>query len=134
LEMSAPAAPPPKSKPSRKEKSLGLLCQKFLALYPDDPPAHRVERRRIYDIVNVLESLTIVGRMAKNSYTWYGRQRLWSTLEVLQRRAREQGYHRQMDLPAEARRSGLSREEDGGDGDSGNGKKQKKTIREIPMF
>lgn len=25
-------------KPSRKQKSLGLLCQKFLARYPDYPP------------------------------------------------------------------------------------------------
>ncbi|KAK5877018.1 hypothetical protein CesoFtcFv8_026307 [Champsocephalus esox] len=98
-------------KPSRKQKSLGLLCQKFLALYPDYPPPHSpiwisldevaaslgVERRRIYDIVNVLESLTIVGRIAKNSYSWYGRLRLEETLRELQQRARQQGYHLHVD-------------------------------------
>ncbi|XP_030576377.1 transcription factor E2F7 [Archocentrus centrarchus] len=120
-------------KPSRKQKSLGLLCQKFLALYPDYPPLHShigisldevatnlgVERRRIYDIVNVLESLMIVGRIAKNSYTWYGRQRLEATLEELQNKGRQQGYHLQMELANEAREAGPGREDDGGEGDAG---------------
>uniref|UniRef100_A0A3Q3BPK6 Transcription factor E2F7 n=1 Tax=Kryptolebias marmoratus TaxID=37003 RepID=A0A3Q3BPK6_KRYMA len=115
-------------KPSRKQKSLGLLCQKFLALYPDYPPPHSpiwisldevatslgVERRRIYDIVNVLESLSIVGRIAKNSYTWYGRQPLAATLEELQRRGREQGYHLQMELSS-----------DGDAGNAGSNRKDK---------
>ncbi|XP_030521511.2 E2F transcription factor-like E2FE isoform X2 [Rhodamnia argentea] len=67
---------------SRKQKSLGLLCTNFLGLYDRegvdliglDEAASRlgVERRRIYDIVNVLESIGVLARKAKNQYTWKG--------------------------------------------------------------
>ncbi|NXA13312.1 E2F7 factor, partial [Sapayoa aenigma] len=87
-----------KQRPSRKQKSLGLLCQKFLARYPNYPLSTEkttisldevasilgVERRRIYDIVNVLESLQLVSRVAKNQYCWHGRHNLGQTLKMLQ--------------------------------------------------
>ncbi|XP_011028635.1 PREDICTED: E2F transcription factor-like E2FE [Populus euphratica] len=67
---------------SRKQKSLGLLCTNFLTLYNrddidviglDDAASKLgVERRRIYDIVNVLESVGVLARKAKNKYSWKG--------------------------------------------------------------
>uniref|UniRef100_A0A4W2C7G6 Transcription factor E2F8 n=1 Tax=Bos indicus x Bos taurus TaxID=30522 RepID=A0A4W2C7G6_BOBOX len=99
-----------KSQPSRKEKSLGLLCHKFLARYPNYPnPAVNndicldevaeelnVERRRIYDIVNVLESLHMVSRLAKNRYTWHGRHNLNQILETLKSVGEENKYAEQI--------------------------------------
>lgn len=95
---------------SRKEKSLGLLCHKFLARYPDYPnPAVNndiclddvatelnVERRRIYDIMNVLESLHMVSRAAKNRYTWHGRTKLAQTLAILKQVGEDHRYGQQM--------------------------------------
>ncbi|GCC36774.1 hypothetical protein chiPu_0015272, partial [Chiloscyllium punctatum] len=99
-------------RPSRKQKSLGLLCQKFLARYPNHPVSSEkteisldevatdlgVERRRIYDIVNVLESLQLVSRMAKNQYSWHGMLGLEQTLATLKRRGEQHGYARQLAL------------------------------------
>ncbi|OCT87447.1 transcription factor E2F7 isoform X3 [Xenopus laevis] len=93
-------------RPSRKQKSLGLLCQKFLARYPSYPISTEkmtisldeaasslgVERRRIYDIVNVLESLHLVSRVAKNQYCWHGQHNLNETLNNLQRVGEKQNY------------------------------------------
>ncbi|XP_044133051.1 transcription factor E2F7 [Bufo gargarizans] len=97
-------------RPSRKQKSLGLLCQKFLARYPSYPISTEkttisldeaasslgVERRRIYDIVNVLESLNLVSRVAKNQYCWHGQHNLNETLRNLQRDGERQQYSTQI--------------------------------------
>ncbi|NXX15081.1 E2F8 factor, partial [Podargus strigoides] len=101
-----------KSQPSRKEKSLGLLSHKFLARYPDYPSTAEniyiclvevaeelnVERRRIYDIMNVLESLHMVSRLAKNRYEWHGRHNLSKTLQALKKVGEENKYMQQMEM------------------------------------
>ncbi|XP_062914524.1 transcription factor E2F7-like isoform X2 [Mobula hypostoma] len=118
-------------RPSRKQKSLGLLCQKFLARYPNNPISTEkteisldevatelgVERRRIYDIVNVLESLQLVSRVAKNQYSWHGLLGLGQTLAVLKRRGEQLGYveqlahvrHRDLELELELDADGEER-------------------------
>ncbi|XP_024018493.1 E2F transcription factor-like E2FF [Morus notabilis] len=77
----------------RKEKSLGVLCSNFLRLYNredvrtiglDDAASKLgVERRRMYDVVNILETVGVVARKAKNQYTWKGLEEIPWVLEQL---------------------------------------------------
>ncbi|KAK7114937.1 hypothetical protein V1264_000909 [Littorina saxatilis] len=104
--------------PSRHEKSLGLLTTKFVTLLQEakdgvldlkvaaDQLAVR-QKRRIYDITNVLEGIGLIEKKSKNSIQWKGAgpgcnsreisDRLVSLkdeLEELARRERELDQHK----------------------------------------
>lgn len=78
---------------SRREKSLEELSKKFLSLFLDksesllslDKITNQlgVERRRIYDIINILESLKLVSRKGKNNYKWNGFNRIYDTISFV---------------------------------------------------
>ena len=77
---------------NRKEKSLGELCRRFLTIYGKKEKdlllldqctkELGVERRRIYDIINILESFCVIRRQAKNSYQWRGIDRIVHSIEA----------------------------------------------------
>lgn len=80
---------------NRKKKSLGLLAETFLNRFQNSPPGAEVfidqlanqlavERRRIYDVVNILESLRIVIKKGKNAYHWMGTEHLPFMFAILQ--------------------------------------------------
>ena len=87
------------SKVPRKDKSLAVLCGNFMELFRDAPPGDEsavidicrvaerlgVTRRRIYDIINILESIRIVSRVKKNTYAWHGKEGLSRHFAELQR-------------------------------------------------
>jgi len=62
----------------------------------------KVERRRIYDIINIFEALSIVSKKGKNLYWWYGLQGLEATFSRLQSEAMKD-----TDLLIDAERNGM---------------------------
>ncbi|XP_044521744.1 transcription factor E2F5 [Gracilinanus agilis] len=94
-----PAAPPGNGgggSSSRHEKSLGLLTTKFVSLLQEakdgvldlkaaaDTLAVR-QKRRIYDITNVLEGIDLIEKKSKNSIQWKGVGAGCNTKEVIDR-------------------------------------------------
>lgn len=80
----------------RRTKSLSVLCEKFLALFPlnieNEPKSISikhiaidlgVEKRRVYDIVNIIESLDMAKKFAKDSYLWYGNKNVPAKIGAL---------------------------------------------------
>ena len=112
---SPPTAPPLKTeegevkpekeedKPPRKERSLGKLCENFMGLFADVPvddhnngtvieiceiaSRMRVQRRRIYDVINILEAIDVVTRVKKNTYQWHGLEGLHAFFANMQKEA-----------------------------------------------
>jgi len=103
----APAHTLPSTDPAyrRKDKSLGVLCANFMRRYSKihtDQPTNNpevtideasqslmVERRRIYDIINILEAIEVVTRKGKNTYNWHGMGQITNTLRKMQKEAFE---------------------------------------------
>ena len=84
LPLSPPTPPPPPGSPlsteRRTETSLGTLTKKFCDLLHASPDGVldlneaaetlRVQKRRIYDITNVLEGVGLISKASKNHIRW----------------------------------------------------------------
>ncbi|KAH7729791.1 Protein EFL-3 [Aphelenchoides avenae] len=86
---------------SRKEKSLGKLCKRFLAAMGEEAKSGNdvhletvakkmaTEKRRIYDLVNVMEALEAMCKTNKSFYRWNGLSSLPQLMSQLQKEAIE---------------------------------------------
>jgi hypothetical protein len=83
---------------SRKNKSLGVLARTFCSQYQYAPLGTEiiidalaiqlgVERRRIYDVVNIFESIRLVIKKGKNTYAWMGKAHMPAMFSLLQHEA-----------------------------------------------
>lgn len=75
-----PAAPKSPGERTRYDTSLGLLTKKFVGLIAESPDGVldlnwatevlEVQKRRIYDITNVLEGVQLIRKKSKNNIQW----------------------------------------------------------------
>uniref|UniRef100_A0A915Q877 E2F/DP family winged-helix DNA-binding domain-containing protein n=1 Tax=Setaria digitata TaxID=48799 RepID=A0A915Q877_9BILA len=95
----------------RKTKTLGLLCRKFFLMILQQKSDKNdkinleaiaslmgVEKRRIYDVVNVMEALGAMEKSHKSFYTWKGLDNLPSTLHSLKVEAMNEGLYEKVVL------------------------------------
>ena len=82
---------------TRKEKSLGALAERFIDLCSKRSQTVKpleikleeaakeldVEKRRVYDIVNVLESMEVMQKRGVSLYTWNGFDQLSASFSAL---------------------------------------------------
>jgi hypothetical protein len=110
------SAPSSASAYSRKKKSLGVLAENFINSYEDKEPGTiivvdeaaihlGVERRRIYDVVNILEAIALVTKKHKNTYSWLGKGHLDNVFGRLQAQAI-------VEYPQDAKTFGLINDQD----------------------
>merc|ERR1719506_2067748 len=98
----------PKQKTCRYDSSLGLLTKKFVALIQNAEEGILdlnqaattlgVQKRRIYDITNVLEGIGLIEKRSKNNIQWKGMGSSSSTnmqaeLDQLKERVRTTSEH-----------------------------------------
>ncbi|XP_053494583.1 transcription factor E2F3 [Ictalurus furcatus] len=82
LRMKSPKAPKTPPEKSRYDTSLGLLTKKFCQLLAQSSDgvldlnqaadALNVQKRRLYDITNVLEGVRLIKKKSKNNIQWLG--------------------------------------------------------------
>lgn len=80
LSSLSPAAPKSPGERTRYDTSLGLLTKKFVGLIAESPDGVldlnwatevlEVQKRRIYDITNVLEGVQLIRKKSKNNIQW----------------------------------------------------------------
>ncbi|XP_072890658.1 transcription factor E2F2 isoform X1 [Hemitrygon akajei] len=79
----SPKTPKSPGEKTRYDTSLGLLTKKFVHLLSESPDGVldlnraaevlEVQKRRIYDITNVLEGIQLIRKKSKNNIQWMGR-------------------------------------------------------------